>query len=58
MPGIRGYVLAAVALLTWASSAQTQSPCGSWNPVSVTGAVGNELASFSASSATDILTVW
>ena len=58
MRRIRGYLLAVLALLTWASTAHTQSPCGAWNPVSMPSAAGNGLASVSASSATDMWAVW
>lgn len=57
MPAIRVCLLVAAAI-TWASSAQPQSPCGAWNPVSMPGASGNGLASVSASSATDVWAVW
>lgn len=50
--------LTVLALWTWVSAAQAQSPCGTWNPVSMPAAPDKGLASVSASSATDIWAVW
>ena len=57
MTRIKGCSLAALALLIGASAAQAQSPCGTWNPVSMPAPAGRGLASVSASSATDMWAV-
>ena len=57
MSRIQGYALALLVCLMWASPSQAQSPCGSWSPVPVPGAVGKGLVSVGASSATDMWSV-
>jgi hypothetical protein len=54
MPRIKGHQFAALALLTWASAAQAQSQCGSWDVVAMPEPAGRGLESVSASSATDV----